>query len=272
MISAPEALFLVLPLPAEALFPLAPPPVLGAFLPELRSPSRLSRRPLFAAAAFFAAAALLLPPWALSAAFRCSRFAAAAFQPAAPLGGGLLSGRFCAAAFSGFSAAAFSCRLLSRFLLGFFSASCCASQPPLPLSAPRPQLSPLQLPPVSSPRQRPLQRLRLLLRVSSRLGRRLFCRFSASAFAFASAAALAAASCASLPVRPLWLLPPRRRQPLLQPASAAPSLLRRFLRLQPLLFELFQPFLFRLFSRNSSACCACFHAVQRRDALACCCC
>ena len=59
MISAPDApLFLVLPLPAgEALFPFAPPPVFGAFLPELSSPKISSASAAaFAAAAFSTAA------------------------------------------------------------------------------------------------------------------------------------------------------------------------------------------------------------------------
>ncbi len=87
----------------------------------------------------------------------------------------------------------------------------------------------------------------LLLRVSSRLGRRLFCRFpgirlrfrlggrfgsgflrffcQCVRFGFAAAAALAAASSACF--------------------CCSFASFAAFLRLQPLLFELFQPFLFR---------------------------
>ena len=68
MISAPDApLFLVLPLPAgEALFPFAPPPVFGAFLPELSSPKISS-----ASAAAFAAAAFSAAAFAAAARLSC---------------------------------------------------------------------------------------------------------------------------------------------------------------------------------------------------------
>jgi hypothetical protein len=76
LISAPDApLFLVLPLPAgEALFPFAPPPVFGAFLPELSSPKISS-----ASAAAFAAAAFSAAAFAAAAFLSAAAFSAAAF-------------------------------------------------------------------------------------------------------------------------------------------------------------------------------------------------
>ena len=213
---------------------MAPPPVLGAFLPELRSPSRLSTPSASFAAAAFAAALLLLPPWPLYQLqpSLLQPFAAAAFQRLRLLGGGLLSGRFCAAAFSAaFRQPLFSCRLLSRFLLGFFSASCCAffaaaasaffcaSAAAFAASASACFFASAAAFAAAASACFFASAAALAAACSAAFAR-------ASAFAFASAAALAAASCASLPVRPLWLLPPRRPwQPLLQPASAAPSLL-----------------------------------------------
>ena len=91
MISAPDApLFLVLPLPAgEALFPFAPPPVFGAFLPELSSPKISS-----ASAAAFAAAAFSAAAFAAAAFLSAAAFSAAAFLSAAAFSAAAFSAAF----------------------------------------------------------------------------------------------------------------------------------------------------------------------------------
>jgi hypothetical protein len=88
LISAPLApLFLLFPFPAAAAaLPFAPPPVFGAFLPELKSPNKsstpcaaaLSEAAFSAAAFFFASAAAFLS----AAAFAAAALSAAAFSAA----------------------------------------------------------------------------------------------------------------------------------------------------------------------------------------------
>ncbi len=239
------------------MFPFAPPPVFGAFLPSLAHRKyHLPLRQLllqrlfsccFCRCRFFVCGGFFCRCFLSAAAFSAAAFSAAFLSAALsllPLSYQLqpfqqpLSSRFCLGFFSSFG-----CRFLSCFSCAasaasafFFSAAAAASA-----------FFALRL---------RLWRLLLLL-FSSRLPRFLRCffrsfsirfglRFSiASAFALASAAAFAAASSACFALtRPVLRL--------LQPAFSAPEP-------QPLFLKLLQAFLFsRLFLTQSSAACCSF--------------
>jgi hypothetical protein len=86
---------------------------------------------------------------------------------------------------------------------------------------------------------------RLLLRVSSRFSA-AFCRFCLGIrLRFRISSGFCSSFLRSLPVRPLWLSRGGLGSRFFSLLLLLLRFFRRFLRLQPFLFELFQPFLFR---------------------------